>query len=77
MHIDEINSKLPVEFSLSEFQRMEDKTPFTMVLIQECKRINTLISHIKSSLRELSLLLKVIILKLMYLRIYICLNRES
>ena len=58
MHIDEINSKLPIEFSLNEFQRIEDKTPFTIVLIQECRRMNKLIVEIKSSLNDLSLLLK-------------------
>lgn len=52
--------KCPDPFIMSEVQgRAEEKTPFVIVALQECERMNTLIIEIRRSLRELDLGLKV------------------
>jgi dynein heavy chain, axonemal len=52
--LDEVLERLPEEFSLPEIcSRLEEKTPFMVVIIQECERMNALISEAKRSLREL------------------------
>ncbi|XP_061387676.1 dynein beta chain, ciliary, partial [Musca vetustissima] len=51
--------KLQVEFNLHALlNRIERKTPFVVVALQECERMNALIQEIKRSLRELMLGLK-------------------
>uniref|UniRef100_A0A1I8PY36 AAA+ ATPase domain-containing protein n=1 Tax=Stomoxys calcitrans TaxID=35570 RepID=A0A1I8PY36_STOCA len=51
--------KLQVEFNLNALlNRIERKTPFVVVALQECERMNALIQEIKRSLRELMLGLK-------------------
>uniref|UniRef100_A0A1I8M0L3 Dynein heavy chain n=1 Tax=Musca domestica TaxID=7370 RepID=A0A1I8M0L3_MUSDO len=51
--------KLQVEFNLyALLNRIERKTPFVVVALQECERMNALIQEIKRSLRELMLGLK-------------------
>ena len=58
--LDEILEKLPEEFNLMELTaRAEEKTPYVLVALQECERMNTLTSEMKRSLRELDLGLKV------------------
>ena len=39
--------------------KVEEKTPYVLVALQECERMNTLTSEMKRSLRELDLGLKV------------------
>ncbi len=39
--------------------KAEDRTPYTVVALQECDRMNTLTSEMKTSLKELDLGLKV------------------
>ncbi len=58
--LDEITEKLPEAFNLTElFARAEDKTPFVLVALQECERMNGLTREIRRSLKELDLGLKV------------------
>ena len=59
--VDEILEKLPDEFPLVEIcSRLEEKTPFMVVIVQECERVNSLIIEAKRSLRELDKGLRVI-----------------
>ena len=58
--LDEILEKLPEAFSMSELSaRAEDKTPYVLVALQECERMNNLTREIRRSLKELDLGLKV------------------
>ena len=58
--LDEILEKLPDEFNMVElFVRAEEKTPYVLVALQECERMNTLTREIRRSLKELDLGLKV------------------
>lgn len=57
--IKDLKSKLPTNsFNLAEMGKVEDKTPFVIVALQECERMNTLVNEIKRSLNELSLGIK-------------------
>ncbi|ALC45571.1 CG41497 [Drosophila busckii] len=57
--IDDFLDKLQDEFNLQALLiRVERKTPFVVVALQECERMNALIREIKRSLRELMLGLK-------------------
>lgn len=59
--LDEILEKLPEEFNMVElFARAEEKTPYVLVALQECERMNGLTREIRRSLKELDLGLKVI-----------------
>lgn len=61
--LDEILEKLPEEFNMVElFARAEEKTPYVLVALQECERMNGLTREIRRSLKELDLGLKVIFL---------------
>lgn len=61
--LDEILEKLPEEFNMVElFARAEEKTPYVLVALQECERMNGLTREIRRSLKELDLGLKVIYL---------------
>ena len=52
--------KLPEEFSLRELMsKTTEKTPYNVIAIQECERMNNLTQEIRRSLKELSLGLKV------------------
>ncbi|XP_068157565.1 LOW QUALITY PROTEIN: dynein beta chain, ciliary [Drosophila tropicalis] len=54
--IDDFLDKLQDEFNLEVLlNRVERKTPFVVVALQECERMNALIREIKRSLRELML----------------------
>ena len=58
--IDDIMEKLPEPFNMVEISsRAEDKTPYVIVVLQECERMNTLTIEIRRSLKELDLGLKV------------------
>ena len=52
--------RLPDEFSMAElFAKTEEKTPYTVVALQECERMNALLKEMKRSLKELDSGLKV------------------
>lgn len=58
--LDEILEKLSDEFNMMElFAKAEEKTPFVLVALQECERMNTLTGEMKRSLKEVDLGLKV------------------
>lgn len=58
--LDEVLEKLPEEFNMGELMtKAEDRTPYTVVALQECDRMNTLTSEMRTSLKELDLGLKV------------------
>ena len=59
--LDEIIEKLPEAFNMAELSaRAEDKTPYVLVALQECERMNMLTTEIRRSLKELDLGLKVL-----------------
>lgn len=58
--LDEIMEKLPEEFNMVELlSKAEERTPYVVVALQECERMNLLTQEMKHSLKELSLGLKV------------------
>ena len=58
--MDEFLEKLPEEFNMMELaSRAEDKTPYVLVALQECERMNGLTREMKRSLKEVDLGLKV------------------
>ena len=58
--LDEILEKLPDEFNMIELMtKAEDRTPYTVVALQEADRMNMLTNDMKLSLKELDLGLKV------------------
>ncbi|XP_019719157.1 dynein axonemal heavy chain 9 isoform X1 [Hippocampus comes] len=57
--LEEITEKLPEEFNISELLgKAEERTPYQVVAVQECERMNLLTQEIRRSLNELSLGLK-------------------
>uniref|UniRef100_A0A8C4H1B1 Dynein heavy chain 9, axonemal n=1 Tax=Dicentrarchus labrax TaxID=13489 RepID=A0A8C4H1B1_DICLA len=57
--LEEIVEKLPEEFNMAELLgKAEERTPYQVVALQECERMNLLTQEIRRSLRELSLGLK-------------------
>jgi len=57
--LEEVLEKIPDEFNMMELHaRAEEKTPYVLVALQECERMNLLTREIKRSLRELDLGLK-------------------
>ncbi|KAG7506656.1 dynein heavy chain 9, axonemal [Solea senegalensis] len=57
--LEEIMEKLPEEFNMAELlAKAEERTPYQVVALQECERMNVLTQEIRRSLRELSLGLK-------------------
>jgi dynein heavy chain len=53
-------SRLPDEFNMAElFAKTEEKSPYTVVALQECERMNMLLKEMKRSLKELDSGLKV------------------
>ena len=66
--LDEILEKLPDSFNMIEIiAKAEEKTPFIIVVFQECERMNNLTMEMSRSLRELNLGLKVCMLHLLAL----------
>lgn len=60
--LDEILEKLPDSFNMVEIiAKAEEKTPFIIVVFQECERMNILTKEMSRSLKELNLGLKVCI----------------
>lgn len=58
--LDEILERLPESFNMLELHgKVEEKTPYVLVALQECERMNTLTDEIRRSLKELDLGLKV------------------
>lgn len=58
--LDEFLEKLPEEFNMMElFAKAEEKTPYVLVALQECERMNGLTREMKRSLKEVDLGLKV------------------
>ena len=58
--LDEIMEKLPDEFNLYELnQKVEEKTPYVVVALQECERMNILMNEIRTTLKACALGLKV------------------
>lgn len=58
--LEEIMEKLPEDFNMAELLgKAEERTPYQVVALQECERMNLLTHEIRRSLRELSLGLKV------------------
>ncbi|MGH0141371.1 UNVERIFIED_CONTAM: hypothetical protein FKN15_073834 [Acipenser sinensis] len=57
--LDDIMEKLPDDFNIPELMgKVEERTPYIVVAIQECERMNMLTREIKRSLKELNLGLK-------------------
>ncbi|XP_078035556.1 dynein beta chain, ciliary-like isoform X7 [Augochlora pura] len=57
--LEDLLDKLPEEFNMSElYGKVEDRTPYVTVALQECERMNILCEELKRSLRELDLGLK-------------------
>ncbi|XP_028422796.1 dynein axonemal heavy chain 9 isoform X2 [Perca flavescens] len=57
--LEEILEKLPEEFNMAELlARAEERTPYQVVALQECERMNLLTQEMRRSLSELSLGLK-------------------
>jgi dynein heavy chain len=57
--LDEILEKLPESFNIQELAaKVEERTPYISVALQECVRMSILISEIRRSLKELELGLK-------------------
>lgn len=62
--------KLPEEFNMAELLgKAEERTPYQVVALQECERMNFLTKEIRRSLHELNLGLKV--------RTLLCKHRQS
>ncbi|CAF1186132.1 unnamed protein product [Adineta steineri] len=52
--LDDIMGRLPDEFGMAElFAKTEEKTPYTVVALQECERMNALLKEMRRSLKEL------------------------
>ncbi|XP_034948410.1 dynein beta chain, ciliary-like [Chelonus insularis] len=57
--IENILEKLPEEFNIPELMsKVDERTPFVIVALQECERMNILCAELKRSLLELELGLK-------------------
>lgn len=58
--LDEVLEKLPEEYNMSDItSKTAERSPYILVCFQECERMNTLISEMRRSLKELDLGLKV------------------
>ena len=69
--MDEILEKLPEEFNMTElFAKAEEKTPYVLVALQECERMNMLTRELRRSLKELDLGLKVSVLFKLIISLY-------
>lgn len=59
LQIEDITDKIPEEFNIRELMaRLDELTPYTIVVFQECDRMNTLMREIKRTLGELNAGLK-------------------
>lgn len=58
--LEEMLEKLTDEFNMAELMaKVEERTPYAVVALQECERMNVLTAEIRRSLAELELGLKV------------------
>ena len=58
--LEEIVEKLPEDFNMLELlARAEERTPYQVVALQECERMNFLTQEMRRTLHELALGLKV------------------
>lgn len=58
--LDEILGQLPEPFNMEDMMaKAKEKTPYTVVALQECERMNILTHEIRRSLKELDLGLQV------------------
>lgn len=58
--LDDMLEKLPEEYNLAELMcKTADRTPYILVCLQECQRMNLLLAEIHRSLKELDFGLKV------------------
>ncbi|NWR46209.1 DYH9 protein, partial [Regulus satrapa] len=58
-HLEEMLEKLTDEFNMAELMaKVEERTPYAVVALQECERMNALTAEIRRSLAELELGLK-------------------
>lgn len=58
--LDEIIQQLPDPFNMEEMMgKAKEKTPYTVVALQECERMNILTNEMRRSLKELDLGLQV------------------
>lgn len=58
--LDEILGQLPDPFNMEDMMaKAKEKTPYTVVALQECERMNILTNEIRRSLKELDLGLQV------------------
>lgn len=58
--LDDVLEKLPEKYSMSELLgKTSERSPLVLLCLQECERMNLLISEIYSSLTQLDLALKV------------------
>ena len=57
--IDDIMEKMPDQFNIQELtMKCEERTPYVIVCLQECERMNILTGEMKRTLKELDLGLK-------------------
>ncbi|XP_053270380.1 dynein axonemal heavy chain 9-like [Pleuronectes platessa] len=57
--LEEIMERLPEDFNMTELlEKAEERTPYQVVALQECERMNFLTQEIRGSLHELNLGLK-------------------
>ncbi len=58
--LDDMLEKLPEEYNLAELMsKTAERSPYILVCLQECERMNLLLAEIHRSLTELDLGLKV------------------
>lgn len=58
--LDDMLERLPEEYSLAELMsKTVERSPYILVCLQECERMNLLLAEIHRSLKELDLGLKV------------------
>ena len=57
--LEELINKLPEKFTLQDLSSDSNKTPFMVVALQECERMNMLLAAMEHSLKLLDLGLKV------------------
>lgn len=73
--LDDILEKLPDEFPMIELSgRIEEKTPFIVVIMQECERLNLLLAEVRQSLRQLDKGLKVSNNMSLFYRFFVYMN---
>lgn len=58
MVLDDLLERLPEQFDLEDIRSRMEMTPYAMVCMQECERMNKLLTEIRRSLLELDLGLK-------------------